>query len=55
MKITCKETGVEIIIDKTNGGKGRINSIRVYDSDKNLQVVTNIYLKGNEITTKKLN
>ena len=49
MKIVCEKTGVEIIIDKTNGGKGRINSVRVYDANKKLQVVTNIYLKDNII------
>ena len=54
MKIVCEKTGVEVIIDKTDGGKGRINSIRVYDKNKKLQVVTNIYLKGNEVTTKKI-
>ena len=55
MKIVCEKTGVEIIIDKTNGGKGRINSVRVYDANKKLQVVTNIYLKGNEVTTINVN
>ena len=54
MKIICEKTGVEIIIGKTNGGKGRVDSIRVYDSEKKLQVVTNIYLGGNEVTTRKL-
>ena len=52
--IICKETGIEIRVDRTNGGKGRINSIRVYDTNKKLQVITNIYLNGNEIETKKL-
>lgn len=54
MIVLCEHTGVEIIIDRTNGGEGRINSVKVYDANKKLQVVTSIYLKGNQIETKKI-
>lgn len=53
MKIVCEKTGVVIRIDKADGDKGRINSVKVYDADNTLQVVTNIYLDGNEIETIK--
>ena len=54
MTIVCEKTGVLIEIDRTDGGKGRINTIRVYDVDGVLQVITNIYLNGMEIDTRKI-
>ena len=39
---------ITIVIDRTNGGKGRINSIKIYNNNI-LQSNTAILLQGKEI------
>ena len=41
-------SNITIVIDRTNGGKGRINSIKIYNNNI-LQSNTSILLHGNEI------
>ena len=52
--IKCEKTGVEITIDRTDGGNGRINAVRVYDAQGKLRVVTAIYLGGSQVETRKV-
>ena len=41
-------SNITIVIDRVNGGKGRINSIKIYNNNI-LQSSTSILLHGNEI------
>lgn len=54
MSIVCKKTGVKIEINKSDGGKGCINLIRVFNSDGDLKSITNIYENGNEVESRNL-
>ncbi len=53
LTIVCPITGVEIRIDRTNGGTGRISQVKVYDNLKTLQVSTMVSLNGSEVETSQ--